>query len=73
MKAAPTITDAQLRRIVLDQANGVSAGETAAALDLSPKKVSRIRSSSSKQGLRMRDRLGLMPPRDRSASHWRNW
>lgn len=72
LKPTATLTEAQLRRIVVDQAAGFRAADTAAALGLTVEKVLRVRSTRYKAAWRMRDRLGLPPPRQpRRAGVWR--
>jgi hypothetical protein len=75
LKATATLTEAQLRRIVVDQAGGVRAADTAAALGLSHKKVTRVRSGSYKAALKMRVRLGLPQPRRpaRKPTRWQDY
>jgi hypothetical protein len=71
MKPAATLTEAQLRRIVVDQANGITAAATAEALGLKLRKVQRVRGVTYKAAHLMRERLGLPPPGSwRTVNYW---
>jgi hypothetical protein len=71
MKPTATLTEAQLRQIVLDQAEGITAIRTAEALGLPHRKVQRVRSVTYKAAHRMRAKLGLPTPASFKPPTWR--